>query len=148
MTKSLWDEYLAEADEHYEAIERGERYKFALAEACSEAREALLHDRATWAELAKAAISNNRNNIINWRNIQKFEQCVDNHPDTMRDALRELWSEANRTPGERIRAFDSRLSQNMLDISPNAVGTRLNIASYLMMGLDAQQYPPYQINKV
>ena len=147
MTQSLWDEYLAAAQKQYETIEQGERYKSTLAEECAKAREALLQDEANWAELVTAAISHKLNNIVNWRNIQKIEQCIDNHPDAMRDALREMWSEDDRTPGDRIRAFDSGLPQNILDIRPTAVGTRLNIASYLMMGLDAQRYPPYQITK-
>ena len=36
MTKSLWDEYLSAAQENYETIEQGEKYKFDLAEGVSE----------------------------------------------------------------------------------------------------------------
>ena len=91
----------------------------------------------------KTSVTRGKNNLIFWPNKQKIAKCVDNHPDEVRDALREMWSEDDRTPGDRIRAFDDRLSESMLDIPPSAVGSRLTIASYFMMGLDAQRYPPY-----
>ena len=143
MTKSLWDEYLAAAQEKYETIEREENYKFGLAAALAKARAALLQDDPDWSDLVKTSVTHGKNNLIYWPNKQKIAKCVDNHPDEMRDALREMWSEDNRTPGDRIRAFDDRLSESMLNIPPSAVGSRLTITSYFMMGLDAQRYPPY-----
>ena len=144
MTKSLLDEYLARTREKYEAIERGERYKIKLAEALVNARHALLNDKPDWLELVTAAVSHKYNNLIYWGNLNKFKKCIANYPDEVREALREMWSEEDRTPGDRIRAFDSRLSEDMLDIPPTATGSRLAIASYLMMGIDSQQYPPFR----
>ena len=143
MTQSLWDEYLATAAEKYEYIQREEVYKFSLAEALADTRKALLQGEENWRDLVKAAVKHKFNNIINWRNLNKTIACLDAYPDAMREALLEMWSEDDRTPGDRIRAFDGRLSENMLDIRPTAAGSRLNIASYLMMGIDPKQYPPY-----
>ena len=147
MTKSLWDEYLAAANKWYETIEREENYKFGLAAALAKARAALLQDDPDWSDLVKTTVTHGKNNLIYWTIKQEIAECVDNHPDEMRDALREMWSEDDRTPGDRIRAFNSRLSESILDIPQSMTGTRLAIASYLMMGLDAQRYPPYQITK-
>ncbi len=149
MTKSLWDTYLREANKQWKTkIEKGEEYKSNLAAALTKARNALLRDEPNWAELVTEAVMHKRNNIIDWReNKAKFEKCVSNYPDAMRDALEKMWSEDDRTPGDRIRAFDSRISKNMLGISQKAVGTRLTITSYLMMGLDVLRYPPYQVSR-
>ncbi len=148
MTKSPWDEYLAEAQARWETIKQQESYKSDLAEALEKARNALLRDEPNWAELVTEAVMHKRNNIIDWReNKAKFEKCVSNYPDAMRDALDKMWSEDDRTPGDRIRAFDSRISENMLGISQKAVGTRLTITSYLIMGLDILRYPPYQVSR-
>ena len=147
MTKSLWDEYLAAAQEKYETIEREENYKFNLAAALAKARTALLRDEPDWPDLATGAVRHKHNNLIHWMNQGKVVRCIASNPDEVRDALREMWSEDDRTPGDRIRAFDDRLSESMLDIPPSAVGSRLTIASYFMMGLDAQRYPPYQKRK-
>ena len=147
MTKSLWDACLAAVNEQYETIDQEEKYKFDLAAALAKARTALLHDEPDWPDLATAAVRHKHNNLIHWMNQEKVVGCIASHPNEMRDALREMWSEDDRTPGDRIRAFDDRLSESMLDIPPSAVGSRLAIASYFMMGLDAQRYPPYQTKR-
>ena len=144
MTKSLWDEFIDKAHEHYEEIKREEDYKFALADALAKARDALLQDRPDWEELVTAAIMHRDNNLIFYINRDKFKKCIANHRQDVREALRELWSEDDRTPGDRIRAFDNRLSEGMLNIKKRHTGSRLAIESYLMMGIDAQQYPPFR----
>ncbi len=151
MTKSLWDAYLDTASEHYEAIEEGEDYDLDFAKALAKARNALLQGDSSWANLVTTAIRDrdkrkeDAKQRHGWfENMRKVEQGIDNHPDAMRDALRELWSEDDRTPAERIRAFDSKVPENMLD---TRVGVHIRIASYLMMGLDAHLYPPYQTGR-
>ncbi len=144
MAKSLWDEFLAKADEHYKALEREERYKFALAGALAKARNALLQDRSDWEELVTAAIMHRDNNLIFYINRDKFKKCIANNRQDVREALLELWSEDDRTPGDRIRAFDNRLSEGMLNIKKRHTGSRLAIESYLMMGINAQKYPPFR----
>ena len=144
MTKSPWDEFLYKAHKHYEEIKREEHYKFALADALAKARDALLQDRPDWEELVTAAIMHRDNNLIFYINRDKFKKCIANHRQDVREALRELWSEDDRTPGDRIRAFDNRLSEVMLNIKKRHTGSRLAIESYLMMGIDAQQYPPFR----
>ena len=147
MTKSLWDAYLAAANRRYPMIEQEENYKFVLAAALAKARTALFQGDPNWSDLVKTSVARGKNNLIYWPNKRKIVQCIDNHPDEVRDALLEMWSEDDRAPGDRIRAFDSRLSESMLDIPPSAVGSRLTITSYFMMGLDAQQYPPYHTGR-
>ena len=142
MTKALWDSYLAAAKERYDEIEQGERYKLELAKALTRAREALLRDERDWPTLVKAAIAHKQNNIINWRNHSKLTEWIDGNVGEALDALSGMWSEDDRTPGDRIRAFDGSLPESVF--SREATGTRLNVATYFMMGIASQRYPPYR----
>lgn len=143
MTKSLWDAYLDTVSEHYEAIEQRKRDQFALAKTMEKARQALLQDDPDWANLVTAAIKKTGEIFRGDEQRTPVRQCIENHPNAMRDALREMWFEDDRKPGDRIRAFDNRLSENMLNIPQSRTGSRLMIASYFMMGLDAKQYPTF-----
>ena len=142
MTKALWDSYLAAAKERYDEIEQAERFKLDLGKALARARAALLRDERDWPTLAKAAIAHKQNILINWRNHSKLTEWIDANVVEALDALSGVWSEDDRTPGDRIRAFDGRLPESVF--SRGATGTRLNVASYFMMGIDPQRYPPYR----
>ncbi len=142
MTKALWDSYLAAAKDRHDEIEQGERYKNDLGKALTRAREALLRDERDWPALVKTAIAHKQNNIINWRNHSKLTEWIDGDVGEALDALSGMWSEDDRTPGDRIRAFDGSLPERVF--SRGATGTRLNVATYFMMGIDPQRYPPYR----
>ena len=142
MTKALWDSYLAAAKNRHDEIEQGERYKIDLGKALTRAREALLRDERDWPTLVKTAIAHKQNNIINWRNHSKLTEWIDGDVGEALDALSGMWSEDDRTPGARIRAFDGSLPERVF--SRGATGTRLNVATYFMMGIDPQRYPPYR----
>ncbi len=142
MTTALWDSYLAAAKARYDEIEREERFKLDLGRALTRAREALLRDERDWPTLVKAAITHKRNIVINWRNHSKLTEWIDGNVGEARDTLSGLWSEDDRTPADRVRSFDGGLPESVF--SRGAVGTRLNVASYFMMGIDPQRYPPYR----
>ena len=142
MSEALWDAYLATARERYEEIDREERYKVELGKALTRAREALLRDERDWPSLVTAAIRHKSNNIVNWRNHAKLVEWIDGNVEEARRGLSEMWSEDDRAPGDRVRSFDGRLPESVFP--RGATGTRLNFASYLMMGVDPQQYPPYR----
>ena len=142
MTEALWDSYLAAARERYEEIDRAERFKIDLGKALTGAREALLHDERDWPKLVKAAITHKQNTIVNWRNHSKLTGWIDGNGGEAREALSKMWSEDDRTPGDRVRGFDDGLPESVF--TRGATGTRLNVASYFMMGIDPQRYPPYR----
>ena len=141
-TKDTWDSYLATARERYEEIERVERYKIELGGALKRARTALLREEQDWPRLVTAAIRDKSNNIINWRNHTKLVEWIDSNVDEARGALLGLWTEGDRAPGDRIRSFDGSLPESVF--SRGSTGTRLDVASYFMMGLDPARYPPYR----
>ena len=142
MSEALWDAYLATARERYEEIDREERYKIELGKALTRAREALLREERDWPRAVTAAIRHKSNNIVNWRNHAKLVEWIDGNVEEARRGLSEMWSEDDRAPGDRVRSFDGRLPESVYP--RGATGTRLNFASYLMMGIDPQQYPPYR----
>ena len=142
MTDAPWNAYLTRAGKRHGEIDRGERYKIALGEALTRAREALLRDDRDWPGLVKAAITHRKNNIIHRFDQPKLVKWVEDHPDQARDALLEIWSGDDRTPGDRVRAFDGRLSESVF--GRGAKSSRLLVASYFMMGIDTQGYPPYR----
>ncbi len=143
MTEALWDSYLATASEKYEEIDRNERYKIDLGTALTAAREALLRDQRDWSKLVLEAIRHKDNNIIHPRYDQpKLVKWVEGNANEARDALSDVWSEDDRTPGDRVRAFDARLPESVF--SRGAKSARLDAASYFMMGVDPQRYPPYR----
>ena len=142
MTKAPWGSYLGAAKARYDEIKQGEGFKLDLAEALTRAREALLRDEPDWPTLVKAAIAHPQNKIINWRNHSKLTEWIDGNVGEALDVLSGMWSEDDRTPGDRIRAFDGGLPESVF--SRGAAGTRLNVASYLLMGVAPQRYPPYR----
>lgn len=142
-TKAKWDAYLAIASERRDEIYHVERYKEdKLAKALKSAREALLRDDDDWPSLVTAAIKHKDNNIIFYVNKTKLTDWIENNRTQAREALLGMWSEGDRSPGDRVRSFDANVPESVWRLT--AVGTRLTSASYLMMGLDAQRYPPYQ----
>ena len=142
MTTAVWDSYLAIAREKYEEIDRQERYKNELGKALTRAREALLRNEQDWPSLVTAAITHNQNNIIVRFNHSILVDWIEGNVDEARIALSGMWSKEDRAPGDRVRSFDSSLPESVF--SRGATGTRLNVASYFMMGIDPQRYPPYR----
>ena len=114
MSEELWDAYLTTARERYEEIDRVERYKIELGRVLTKAREALLRDEREWPSLVTAAIRHKSNNIVNWRNHAKLVEWIDGNMGEARRALSEMWSEDDRTPGDRVRSFDVRLPESVL----------------------------------
>ncbi len=145
MTKSPWDKFLDTLEEENETIKQEKDYNLDFAKALAQARKALLQDdQENWANLVIEAIRYKRDKDAmqqHWsEKLKEIEQGINSHRDAMQDALRELWSEDDRRLRDRIHAFNNRLPENIRD---PLVGVRLRRASYLMMGLDPQEYPPY-----
>jgi len=142
-TKAKWDAYLATASERRSEIYEFERYKEEnLAKALKRAREALLGDDDEWPKLVTKAIKHKDNNIIFYLNKSKLTSWIEGNRIEAREALLGMWSQGDRSPSDRVRFFDAEVPESVWPRT--SVGTRLNSASYLMMGLDAQRYPPYQ----
>ena len=141
--RAKWDEYLAAARENHDAIYSVEQYKEDdLGKALKSAREAVVNDDPTWPSRVKEAIRHRRNNIIFHINQAKLAEWAEGNASDAKRALTALWAEGDQTPGNRVRSFDAIVPEALCPRT--AVGTRLNWASYFMMGIDPLRYPPYQ----
>ena len=155
MTGIVWDRYLREAKRKIDdgSLDREERYKADLARAVAAARTSVLNNADDWPQLLKSAIGHRRNNLINGRayaerqesNQTKVQNWVDRDADGVRLALLDLWKDGDRTPGERIRAFNDGMPSEVF--STGSKSARLDVASYLMMGIDAERYPPCRLGR-
>ena len=147
-----WHRYLGWAKQAFDdgTLDREERYKDDLGTALSAARSAVLANSDDWAELLKDAIAHPRNNLVDGRayaagkdsNQGRLVRWVDESPEDARGAVLELWAEDRPLVGERITSFDAALPDDVF--SKGSRSARLDTVSYLMMGLDAEQFPPYR----
>ena len=117
----------------FDAYERD--YKLEVAAELARVRETLHTDDDWSAALSKAIRSTN---LLNWRQWEQIEQWCAADPAAARDALEVLW-DAPVAASERVTRFGQALESVI-----SGQGTRIAIASVLLMGLDAHDHPPYR----
>ena len=114
-------------------------YKLDIAKDVAQARDALLGNDDVWIGRLKAGA--NKANFVHHVTKRKFFDWIDEHTDVAEAALRMLWASEGSTP-ERMNRFS--------DTFPNTVlqgpGTRLTPISFLLMGMGADQFPPFHKN--
>ncbi len=138
----LLDDYITQAQALFKSgkLDKGESYKIAIGQQLAEARKAVLDGNGNWRDLVKKGIAGN---LIFPVTIAKFRDWMDNSPDEALNALREMYAEGDRSATERVGDF----AQRLLPSGISAEGVRTNVASVLLMGLDAQQHPPFRVGK-
>ncbi len=137
----LWNEFVRRAQEYVDSgrMESEEiEYKVEIARKLAQARQAMLAGTDGWGDLVKRGIAGN---LIHPIEQSKFRHWIDDDPDKVLDALQTIWGRHDSSVAERIRDF--------CDLFPRSVssgaGTRMTAASVLLMGLDAEQYPPFRM---
>ena len=115
-------------------------YKIDIAYRLSDAREALLDESDEWLSLLRRSLFSSRNNLIYFMTLTKLHGWIGDHPQAALAALRAIWVPSQSTD-YRIRDFCDLLPRSVLSGS----GTRANVASVLLMGLDPQQFPPFRM---
>ena len=112
-------------------------YKKEIARKLAQARQAVRAGTDGWSDLVKRGIAGN---LIYPIEQAKFRDWVDDNPDNALDALQTIWERDAYSLADRVRDF--------CDLFPKAAssgtGTRATVASVLLMGLDAQQNPPFR----
>ena len=136
----LWDTFVESAREY---VDKGQLdfeetdYKVKIGQRLAEASEAALVQSSSWPDLVKRGLNSN---LIHRVSIAKFRDWIDDAPDEALGALQAIWADGDRSASERVRAFSG-----LLPTSTNSgVGVRTTIASVLLMGLDAERYPPFR----
>ena len=147
-TTNPWAEFVTHARECIDAgILEGEeiQYKRKLGEDLANAREAVLAGAANWHNLLKDALKPTK---PTWRRlglsetkIGAFNRWCGDHPEESLEALQGFWVGNTLPVVERISAFLGKLPTSALQ---GAARARTNVISVLLMGLDAEQYPPFR----
>ena len=143
-TPNLWDNFVERAKEYVNSgrLEKEEiEYKVEISQALAVAREAVLAGTNNWASLLKSGIIKNQNNLIHFTQLDNFRNWVGKSPDDALNALRGIWAENDSSVSERILAFSEKFPRSVTGGS----GTRMNVISVLLMGVDAEQYPPFRV---
>ena len=140
-----WEEFVRRANG--ELIKPGNldkwenNYKRELARDLGKAREELFAGTDEWVSLVDRGL---KSNLIYFTNRLNFQEWMTNSRsrDDAREALRAIWTEKNLSVDERIRDFCEKFPKEVIG---GGVGTRLNMASVLLMGVDVESFPPFKI---
>ena len=137
-----WDEFVRRAIElkRLGKLERLENnYKRKVAEFLKEAKRELFNDTDRWPELIRKGQSSN---LTFYMHRQRVSEWIADAREDASETFKAIWTNDEIPVEERIRAFCERLPK---DRDLNGVGTRTNIASVLLMGLDVEENPPFRI---
>ena len=137
-----WDVFIRRVREYVDSgrmeIEET-RYKRRISEKLASAREGVLSGSINWADRLKRALP--RGNPLDYRATSRFCEWVDFAPDEALQALQLIWSPANVSAIERIRAFSKAIPRS----ASSRPGTFAKLASVLLMALNLERYPPFSI---
>ena len=141
-----WTDFVAWAGRLYSEptfAERERDYKLAIAGRVAEARSALVGER-DWRTALRRAFGAKDQNLVRWQDADNYLKWVDGQAngetgeDSAEAALRALWTDGD--VGNRIDAFLALLARG----AAAGPGTRLNLASFLLLGDNPTEYPVFK----
>ena len=141
---NLWDKFVRHTRQYFDTgkLDSEENdYKVDIGRKLEEAREAALASSDDWAGLLRRALNPNDVNFVTWRLISNLNQWCVRRPDEALRALQAIWAQDDSSASERIHAFSGLLPHSEI----SGAGTRTNVASGLLMGVDVYSYPPFRI---
>ena len=136
-----WDGFVRRANELInsgELVKREIAYKLVIGGKVAAAREAVLFGSDNWVDLTKKGLAGN---LINGINQSKVRKWIEESPDDALKALAAIWSTSDLPVSQRISAFCSSFPSKVL----SGPGTRMNVSSVLLMGVDIEQFPPFMV---
>lgn len=137
-----WDEYVSRANELISSgnLDRWENdYKQRLALTLKAAKKEIFNDTDSWPALVEKGLSSN---LTYFTLKLEVAEWIADSPKDASEALRAIWTEDDLSPVQRIGAFCERFPSNIVG---RGVGSRLNVASVLLMGWDVKRCPPFRI---
>ena len=148
---ATWDEYI-ECVRRYVATGRIDKdelnYKREVARELGGVRKAVLSRNVDWLDLLKRVTPRYVINLCGRFGRDGLLKWFDTDLDGASDALVKLWAPHEQSPSqvpptadviERVRAFAGRFPRDAI----SGAGTRMRPMSFLLMGLDAERYPPF-----
>ncbi len=112
--------------------------KLAISRKLEAVRKSVLAESDDWSDLVKREIANY---LIHYVSASRFRGWIDESPDNALEALQAMWVDNDSSVSERIRAFSDLFPTSVI----SGAGTRANVISVLLMGVDVEQYPPFRI---
>ena len=137
-----WDDFINRAREY---VTRGNLdseeidYKLRIGARLSEARNAVLEPSDNWQAVVKRGFGGN---LIFSIEQAKLRDWIDESSEDALLALQALWTQDNSPISERIRDFCSLLPRS----ASSGSGSRTAVSAVLLMGLDAEQFPPFRVS--
>ena len=148
---TAWDEYV-ERVRRFVATGRIDKdelnYKREVARELGGVRKAVLSGNVDWLDLLKRVTPRYVINLCGRFGRDGLLKWFDTDLDGASDALVRLWAPHEQSPSqvpptadviERVRAFAGRFPRDAI----SGAGTRMRPMSFLLMGLDAERYPPF-----
>ena len=138
---SPWDEYISRAQRYFGTggLESQEiNYKVEIGERLYAARKAVLDRTSDWADQVKSGVAVN---FIYPVQIARLRDWIDNFPEDALQALQAIWAGGDLSVLERIQTFSDLFPRSVISGS----GTRANVISAFLMGMDYYHYPPFRI---
>ena len=137
----LWGGFVRRAREYVETgrLEDEEiDYKLDIGSKLAAARQAAVEEAEGWADLVKRGVAGN---LVFRVSQAKIRGWVDGSPDDALAALKTLWAPEDLDYTERITRFCQLLPREVV----SGTGSRMSVISVLLMGLDAERYPPCRV---
>ena len=140
---SPWNGYISRAERYLSAgtkwLDREEiDYKVEAGKRLGAARNAFLSETEDWWNLLKRGLSVN---FVHFTQTARLRDWMDDTPDDARNALHVLWTRDDVPVAERIHSFGRLFPRSVM----SGVGTRMNVISALLMGVDPLLYPPFRV---
>ena len=136
-----WRDYVERAREYIGSgrlASEETNYKIEIGNRLADARESVLTGAEDWGNRVKSGIAGN---LIYPIEQSKFRHWIDDSPSDALLALQALWIGEEENVDECIRDFGELLPRSV----SSGPGTRTNLMSVLLMGLDTEHHPPYRV---
>ena len=140
---SPWNGYIWRAERYlssgHRSLDREEiDYKMEAGRKLEAAREAVLVGSDGWANLVRSGMAVN---FIHFMQTVRLLDWMTETPDDSLRALRAIWTRDDVSASERIHSFSMLFPRSVM----SGVGTRMNIISAFLMGVNAELYPPFRV---
>ena len=140
-TSNPWDDFINRAKEY---VAKGNLdseevdYKLRIGARLNEARNAVAEPSDDWQAVVKRGFGGN---LIFSIEQAKLRDWIDESSEDALLALQALWAHDDSSFRERIRDFCGLLPAS----ASSGSGSRTAAAAVLLMGLDAEQFPPFRV---
>ena len=140
---AAWDEFVKRAQEYIDTglLEIEEiNYKLEISRKLASAAGAVREGAEDWTGLVKSGINCN---LVHNIQQSRLRSWIDESPDDALSALHKIWTLDDLSISERVRAFSNLFPPSVT--GTRGAGTRMNVISVLLMGLDVKRYPPFRV---